>query len=276
MSSDGLMKIVKLRRGGNYRQWASSVKALLITLDLDEWLVMQPDHEKRSEVRSDMKAKARIQMFLEGALQYRVEEASSAMEAWQLVYDDYVGSLAARRSEVVSKVKNLQQAAKESIDDYIDRCHDIFKQLEDINFESRNEILCDSFIEGLQPTLRTAVVPAISESKMMNFEMISADVKALARRLKIDHRDRGSLMTTSGRDTRRCEHCGKTGHQKAKCWSLHPEKRPSGVKTRKRCDHCGKPGHTKAECFQLHPERRPKHDQACCGIVCLARLVLVF
>jgi len=85
--------------------------------------------------------------------------------------------------------------------------------------------------------------------------------------------DTYALETTSSTKLKRCFCCNKTGHIKSKCWTLHPELRPSrsnestsvkgiasgstsakGKSNVKTCDYCGKPGHIARFCFKRKSE----------------------
>jgi hypothetical protein len=55
----------------------------------------------------------------------------------------------------------------------------------------------------------------------------------------------------------KCDHCKQGGHEKARCFKLHPELRQQRDGGRPTCEGCGKRGHSKDRCFKLHPELRP-------------------
>ena len=58
----------------------------------------------------------------------------------------------------------------------------------------------------------------------------------------------GHALATTSRVI--CAHCKVPGHMKDKCWTLHPELKPS-------CDNCGMDGHWAKNC------RRKARDQQC-------------
>jgi hypothetical protein len=87
--------------------------------------------------------------------------------------------------------------------------------------------------------------------------------------LSSDQSQRHSLVATVFSRIE-CSHCHRRGHTADKCFSLHPELRPSsstqfqsnslpGPPSRSSlsCSHCQRSGHTKEQCYQLigYPKR---------------------
>jgi hypothetical protein len=70
------LKIAVLKRGGNYREWATQMEAYLITLSLEAWLEKEPDATKPSGLSKDKLAKARLLLGVSGVLLDKVQRAS--------------------------------------------------------------------------------------------------------------------------------------------------------------------------------------------------------
>lgn len=126
------VRIPVLTREGNYKAWAASMRAYLVTLKrLDRLLDNPPaaDDERAEEL--DIQCRSRLLLQVAGPLQDIVERASTAHEAWQALHDDYKGSLLERQPLVMADLMKLQQGS-DTITRYVDRAKSL-----------RDEFLCD-------------------------------------------------------------------------------------------------------------------------------------
>jgi hypothetical protein len=79
MGTEITVKIPPLARDGNYKSWASSMRALLISQSrLDKLLDEPPDGEEEEE--RDLLCKAKLQLHVAGPLKGVVERADTAKQ----------------------------------------------------------------------------------------------------------------------------------------------------------------------------------------------------
>ena len=114
MGSSPELKVQRLKRGGNYRRWATQMQAHLIELDLDRWLNEDPAAEKPDEVKAARKCKARLQLAVEGGLIAIVEKAATARAAWKALRDDHLGEQTTKRPQLLGELRTLSQGKNES------------------------------------------------------------------------------------------------------------------------------------------------------------------
>jgi hypothetical protein len=233
-SSGSDVRIRKLTRGGKYHEWAAQIRAQLVELDLDEFLDDDHDPSDDAAKKKDRRCKARLLLAVEGALIRVVEDSDTAKEAWEALKADHLGGLRTRRPMLLAELRGLKQRPQESVVDYGERAYELLRRLEDLELGSAETLLSDAFLQGLRPSLQNPIVPVVTQKVDLGFEAVLDEVKAISRLVNDAVRkppsDEGIMLGAEGqksdrskpgrKETRRCHHCGKTGHLKRDCWQL--------------------------------------------------------
>ena len=228
--SESTLKIPKLSRDGDYREWAQMMKAYLITKGrLDKALTAEPRENDSAAEERDLLCLAHLQLHVTGPLQSVVARAKSAKAAWDALKEEYQGSLKSRQPQLVAQLTELSQGSK-STTDYVDKLLSLRDEFEALQMHASLPILASQFIRGLRDDLRVACAPILlklgqKDEDSCSIDDIAREVKALAALLP-DSSPRARLNHTRvGRPQPVCWNCGQKGHTARKCPKQHDEER---------------------------------------------------
>lgn len=137
MSTEVTVKVAPLVRDGNYKTWASSMRALLGSQKRqDKLLDSGPDGNAELEER-DVLCKAKLQLHVSGPLKAVVDRSSTAKDAWDALNQEYVGSLQVRQPMLMAALTDLSQGA-DTIVQYIDKAKAMRDDFEDLANHYKN------------------------------------------------------------------------------------------------------------------------------------------
>ena len=231
------VRIPVLSREGNFKQWASQVKAMLtVSNRLDEMLMREPAADDAEDISRDVICKAKLQLHVTGPLRDIVERAATAKEAWQVLHDEYMGDLHARKPKLMGDLHSLVQGSL-SVIQYIDQARELRDQFEDLQLEASLPLLCHKFIQGLNREVLQTCGPILSN--MLRKEGVTLDDICSSLRdmmCFIPGGGEARVHPVKGKETRRCYYCGVAGHLKKDC---HKRKRDEASSKSKSNEHQG-------------------------------------
>jgi hypothetical protein len=224
---DGLL--TPFTREGDYKQWACQVEALLILADrLDKLLTREPDGSEE-ELERDIVCKARLTLYVSGALRGIVVRADTAKAAWDALQEEYLWELRARKPKLKADLANLSQGGG-SVVDYIDRVKERRDQFEELEMLESLPRLCRNFIRGLDRETLQICGPMLSTmllSKDVGLDELCSALSHMASFLP--GRGHGEVRAARGEGphTRRCYYCGMAGHLKKDCHKRESDRKGS-------------------------------------------------
>jgi hypothetical protein len=235
MGTEIAVKVPPLVRDGNYKAWASSMRALLISQSrLDRLLDAGPDDNDEESQESDILCKAKLQLHVAGPLKAVVERAATAKAAWDALHEEYVDSLRIRQPQLMSSLNDLNQG-KMTLIQYIDKVKELRDEFEALDMTASLPLLCQKFITGLNDQLQLACGPslhALLRDEHNGIDEIAAELRSMV--LLLPSSLAMANATTSQpptkppfgkkKETRTCHYCGKVGHLKAACRKYKREK----------------------------------------------------
>jgi hypothetical protein len=134
---------------------------LTVSHRLDEMLEREPDEDDAEEKCKDVICKAKLQLHVSGPLRDIVTRGKTAKEAWQLLHDEYMGGLHARKPKLMGELHMLEQGGR-SVVQYIDQAKELRDQFEELNLEASLPLLSHKFIQGLHRDIRQSCGPFLS------------------------------------------------------------------------------------------------------------------
>jgi hypothetical protein len=147
MGAEMMVKVAPLVRDGDYKAWASTMRALLVgQTRLDKLLDKEPADEKEKE--QDLLCRAQLQLHVAGPLKAVVDRAKTAKRAWDALHEEYLGSLHIRQPMLMSALTELNQGTLTLVQ-YIDKAKELRDNFESLSMEDSLPLLCQRFIQGL-------------------------------------------------------------------------------------------------------------------------------
>jgi Reverse transcriptase (RNA-dependent DNA polymerase)/Integrase core domain/GAG-pre-integrase domain len=233
MGTDISVRIPPLARDGNYKAWASSMRALLISKDrLDRLLDAEPGEDENLKER-DAVCKATLQLHVTGPLKAVVDRAKTAKQAWDALYEEYLGSLHIRQPQLMASLTSLSQGSL-SVVQYIDKAKELRDDFEALEMSSSLPLLCQRFIAGLSDQLLMMCAQplhALLRDKSKGLDDIASELRSMCLLLPPSVAMANSTQSRQAtrphnaqKETRTCNYCGKVGHLKAACRKYKREK----------------------------------------------------
>jgi hypothetical protein len=128
MGSEMTIKVPPLVRGGDYRSWARTMRALLIGQQrLDKFLDAEPVGPAEQE--KDLLCRSKLQLNVAGPLKAVVDRAKTAKAAWDALHTEYLGSLQVRQPMLMSSLTQLSQGSLTLVQ-YIDKASELRDEFE--------------------------------------------------------------------------------------------------------------------------------------------------
>lgn len=229
MGTEMSVKVAPLTRDGDYKSWASSMRALLISQQrLDKFLDRIPNAASSEEKESDVVCKAKLQLHVSGPLKAVVERASSSHQAWKALKEEYIGSLKVRQPMLMSSLTNLSQGNL-TIIQYIDKARELRDEFEALSMQASLPLLNQRFIAGLCDDLQitcAAALHATLQDSSKDLDDIAAQLRSMVMLLPEKYASINATQAAKPaipqtaiphKDPRTCRYCKKKGHIEAHC-----------------------------------------------------------
>jgi hypothetical protein len=182
MSLEYTVKIAPLVRDGDYKEWAGSMRALLVGMKrLDKYLDAEPG-QSATEKEEDLLCRSKLELYTVGPLKRIVNRSSTAKSAWEALRAEYIGSLQARQPQMMLSLTQLSQGSLTLVQ-YIDKAKELRDEFEALQMEASLPLLYQKFITGLSDELQIACAPslhAILRDKKKGLDDIAAELRSMA------------------------------------------------------------------------------------------------
>jgi hypothetical protein len=176
-----MVKVALLVRDGDYKTWASTMRALMIGQKrLDKLLDAEPTSEEEAE--RDLLCRAQLLLHVAGPLKAVVSRATTAKGAWEALQAEHIGSLHIRQPMLMSALMELDQWSLTLVQ-YIDKAKELRDNFESLEMKESLPLLCQRFIKELSDELQIACGPTLHvmlRDKTKGLDDITAVIRSMA------------------------------------------------------------------------------------------------
>ena len=167
-------------------------------------------------------------------------ECATAKDAWDAFANLFKSKSQARRLQLKGELSGLHKEAAEPFVKYFARAKHLKSQLLSVGTSVEEDELCLSVLNGLPEEYATLTTVLITSEKALSMQDMLASLLVVENKVTkpvseskayVARQGGGSAgkgQSTGGskqtpKETRKCHHCGKTGHLKKDCWKRQRE-----------------------------------------------------
>ena len=227
----------------NFHVWQVQVKCWLVT----KGLFKHVQTTNADDADGDAKALAHIGMTLTEQHLPTFMECATAKDAWDAFANLFKSKSQARRLQLKGELSNLHKEAGEPLVKYFARAKHLKSQLLSVGTSVEEDELCLSVLNGLPEEYATLTTVLTTSEKALSMQDMLASLLVVENKVtkpvseskayvaRPGGGSAGKGQSTGGsrqapKETRKCHHCGKTGHLKKDCWKRQREEQASAGK----------------------------------------------
>ncbi len=220
----------------NYNDWSARMRYLLISKGLWKFVT----GEGTIDPEKDQHALAIIGLHVKDFYFPTIQKAKTSKEAWDALASSHKAQSFAQKQLLKKQFSNLQKDPSEPMVKYIARASSLKNDLVAAGMLENELDFVGAILSGL-PQDYEVVVSVLS---MQDPDKLKAE-DVLSQLLQVEQRLARMSVSGPSNSALVASHSGPS-----------PGKPAYSGKKKLICDHCGKPGHTKKRCFKLKAELR--------------------
>lgn len=222
-----VMQIEKLKGRENFDTWKLAAKSYLVIKGLWKCIesstsVINPD--------DDLKARSEITLLLDPINYSHVQEAETAMEAWDNLKTAFSDSGTCRRVDTLQRLVTLKLSDCSSMEDYISKIMQFWIKAKSVGFDIKSDIVGVLMLGGLPSQYRPLVMAMENSGKELTADHVKTTLlqdvsfedkntnNEAALFSKSKHKNKkGNKQHSQYKSQIECFKCGGKGHFARKC-----------------------------------------------------------